>query len=922
MTDWAVPTRNVPRQRDIVDRRELAGRVFALAEEHGDAARPHVLETLREALDNGRAELERRLEEKPSAGHECAHGYTFLTDQLVRVIHDYVTNCVLPASNRTTAERLAILAVGGYGRAEMAPYSDVDIAFITPMKRSPWCEQAVEAMLYLLWDLGLKVGHSSRTIADTMRMAKEDLTIRTALLEGRFVWGDQDVYDEVRARFWKDIARGTERAFLVHKLDERDARHQRMGDSRYVVEPNVKDGKGGLRDLQTLYWIGKYLHRVQSAAQLVDVDLFTASEYRSFRRAERFLLAARCHMHVVSGRCEDRLTFDLQRAVAERMNFADRPGKSAVERFMQFYFMQVKRVGSLTATFLSHLDERFAARDKAGKRKKKAPTREIEGFLADGRWIRTPADDWFERDPVRLVQMFAIAEREGLEIHPEAMRQADRDSRLIGKSVRRDERANALFLDLLAGQRDPEPVLRWMNEAGVFGRFIPDFGRVNAQMQFDMYHHYTVDEHTIRAIGLLSQIERGLLEDDHPRATTLVHKVSSRRALFVAVLLHDIAKGRGGDHSVLGADLAGRVCPRLGLTDKETDLVRWLVLHHLLMSSTAQKRDLTDPKTIEDFVAEVKTLDRLRNLAILTAVDIRAVGPGTWNSWKGELIGTLYDAAQERLRLGHKRKDRSALIAAKRDAAARVLGDQAELIERVGEQMYDAYWIAENPEVIARNLVQFQAARAQKHDISIHHEIEEERGASHVTVIAPDNLGLFYRIAGGIHLAGGNIIDARIHTASSGWAIDNFLVQDNNGEALREDDRVERLKQTIRDALTANIELVPKLAARPLSHSRAAAFDVAPRVDFDNDASNRFTVIDVTARDRPALLNRLAHALYKANLIVHSAHVTAYGESAADTFYVTDLTGTKVTGPERLASIEEQLLEAGSDRRQREHEAA
>jgi len=920
MTDWALPSRKVPRQRDIIDRRALADEVFALADEHKADARSHVVEALRGALENGRAELERRLEERPSAGHECAHGYAFLTDQLVRVIHDYVTRAMLPASNRTTAERFAILAVGGYGRAEMAPYSDVDIAFVTPMKRAPWCEQAIEAMLYLLWDLGLKVGHASRTVSDTIAMAKEDPTIRTALLEGRFVWGDQAVYDDVKARFWKDVVHASEQDFLAHKLEERSARHRRMGDSRYVVEPNVKDGKGALRDLQTLYWIGKYMHRVQAASQLVDVGLFTQSEYRSFRRAERFLLAVRCHMHIVSGRGEDRLTFDLQRSVAERMNFADRKGKSAVERFMQYFFLQVKRVGSLTATFLSHLDEALGANEiEGGDQTSVVPHRDIEGFLADDKWLGTPSEDWFEQDPVRLVQMFALAEREGLAIHPDAMRLADRDCRLIDKDVRNDPRANALFIDLLAGRNDPEPVLRWMNEAGVFGRFVPDFGRVNAQMQFDMYHHYTVDEHTI---GLLSQIERGLREDDHPRASEIVQKVSSRRALYVAVLLHDIAKGRGGDHSVLGADVAKRLCPRFGLTEQETALVRWLVLEHLLMSSTAQKRDLADPKTIEDFVAEVKTLDRLRNLAVLTVVDIRAVGPGTWNNWKGQLIGTLYDAAQDRLRLGHRRSNRSAIVSAKRDATARILGERADLIERIGEQMNDAYWIAENPDVIARNLIQFEAARHLEHELSIHCEIEEERGASHVTVIAPDHPGLFYRIAGGIHLAGGNIIDARIHTASSGYAIDNFLVQDHNGEAVTETDRVDRLKQTIRDALLANIELVPKLAARPLSHSRAKTFEVVPRADFDNEASNRFTVIDVTARDRPALLNRLAHALYKANLIVHSAHVTAYGESAADTFYVTDLTGAKVTAPDRLETIARDLVEAGSDRRQREHEAA
>jgi len=915
-------TRRVPNQRAILDRRALAERIVTLAQEQGQSARPAILEALREALDNGREELARRLSDRPSAGYECVHGHSFLIDQLVRVIHDYVVEFVHPAPNRTAAERLAILAVGGYGRAEMAPHSDVDIAFITPMKRAPWCEQVIETTLYLLWDLGLQVGHSSRTIADSMKMAKEDLTIRTALLEGRLVWGDQELYDELRQRFWTDVVKGSERLFLTQKLEEREARHKRMGDSRYVVEPNVKDGKGGLRDLQTLYWIGKYIHRANSARELVDVGLFTMQEYRSFRRAEGFLLAARSHMHNITGRAEDRLTFDLQREVADRMNFADRPGKSAVERFMQFYFLQVKRVGNVTGVFLAHLDEEFERKRPRGgffSGWGQKP-RKLNGYQVEGGRIKAPGDDWFQRDPVRLIEVFQLAEANSLEVHPETMRQAGRDTKLIKRAIRKDARANALFLELLGGRNDPETALRWMNEAGVFGRFVPDFGRVNAQMQFDMYHHYTVDEHTIRAIGLLSQIERGLLEEDHPRATKQIHKIVSRRALFVAVLLHDIAKGRGGDHSILGAQVAYQLCPRFGLDEKETELVAWLVLQHLLMSSTAQKRDLTDPKTIEDFIGEVKTVDRLRNLAILTVVDIRAVGPGTWNSWKGQLLGELYDSAQERMRLGHKRHGRAERVHAKKAAVAQVLGSKAYLIDDVGEMMSDAYWIAEPEDIIAKNFIQYEAAQRIEEHLSIHCEPDEERGATLVSVIAVDHPGLFYRIAGGIHLAGANIIDARIHTAMNGYAVDNFLVQDLNGEPFRENQQIERLKKGISDALLAQVELVPKLAARPLSHSRAKTFDVAPNVNFDNTASNHFTVIEVTARDRPALLNRLAHALYRANLIVQSAHITAYGESAADTFYITDLTGAKVSTPERLAEIETALLDAASDELQEQLE--
>ncbi|HZV08245.1 MAG TPA: HD domain-containing protein, partial [Novosphingobium sp.] len=398
------------------------------------------------------------------------------------------------------------------------------------------------------------------------------------------------------------------------------------------------------------------------------------------------------------------------------------------------------------------------------------------------------------------------------------------DARLIDADVRREPRANALFMDLLTSRNDPETTLRALNEAGVFGRFIPEFGRVNAQMQFDMYHHYTVDEHTIRAIGLLARIEKGELAEDHPLATEIIHKLHSRRTIYVSVLLHDIAKGRGGDHSVLGAEIALRLCPRLGLDDEETLLVSWLVRQHLLMSATAMKRDLADWKTITDFVAVVESLERLRQLVLLTIVDIRAVGPGVWNGWKRQLLQELYRAAEERLRLGHVGYRRPERIAAKQAAVAERLGPERALLDDHGGLFGDAYWIAEPEDVIIMNLRQYDANR--KVPLSVTTEYDATRAATLVMVIAADHPGLFYRIAGGIHLAGGNIIDARIHTTRNGIAVDNFLVQDPLGRPFSEKLQLERLKTAIADALANRVKLTPQLAARPLARPRAEAFEV------------------------------------------------------------------------------------------------
>ncbi len=901
----------LPQRRAIIDRRTIADALAALDQADSASMRRTATQVLAAALADGRAEIARRLIEHPSRGLEAAAAQAFLIDQIIRLLYDFITERLYPKPNATTSERLTLIAVGGYGRGEMAPFSDVDIGFLTPWKQTAWSEQVIESMLYALWDLGLKIGHSSRSLDEMVRQAKADMTIRTALLEARYVWGDPDLYDEAAARFKAEVQAGSARQFIADKLAERTERHRKMGDSRYVVEPNIKEGKGGLRDLHTLFWMGKYAYNVRSVAELVEAGLLTRIEYRQFHRAENFLWAVRCHLHSIAGRAEDRLTFDVQREIAERMRYADRASASRVERFMRHYFLQAKTVGDLTGVFLAHLDDKFASRGRRfGLPMLRRWPRNLNGFVLDRGRLALPSDDWFARDPVRLIEMFALADKHGLEVHPLAMRVAARDAKLAD-DIRTDPRANALFLDVLTSPRDPEAPLRWMNEAGVFGRFVPDFGRVVAQMQFDMYHHYTVDEHSIRAIGLLGRIERGDLAEDHPLAAGILKRIVSRRVLYVAVLLHDIAKGRGGDHSVLGAEVAQRLCPRLGMSAAETETVAWLVRCHLLMSATAFKRDLSDFKTILDFAEIVQSPERLRLLLALTVVDIRAVGPGVWNSWKRQLLTDLYESAEEVLRLGHKQRGRGERILAKQEALSTALGWTPERFTALVAKLPEPYWVAEPDDVLERNARLIAAAGQAQ--LTIEAQVYPGRGATLVTLYAADHPGLFYRAAGAIHVAGGNIIDARIHTTRDGMALDNFLVQDPYGRPFDQPEQLNRLKTAIEDSLANRGKLAERLRAKPLSRPRADAFDIAPVVLIDNQASNRFTVIEVNARDGPALLNRLALALFQSKVTIHSAHVATYGERAVDTFYLTDLLGDKISSTQRLRSIERRLLGAAAN---------
>ena len=899
---------DVDNRRAIIDRRAIADRLQGLRSGKklaGDAA-----SILRGALEYGRAEIARRLTEEPGNGRAAAQSTAFLHDQLVRLAYDFAAGRLVDAPS----EGLALVGLGGTGRGEMAPFSDLDLMFLTAKTPAAEQEGLSESVLHLLWDMKLRLGHSVRSTPQLMALAKKDMTIRTASLEGRWIWGDEKLFDAAMRRFRKDVVAGTAAQFVTAKLAEREERHVRMGDSRYVVEPNVKDGKGGLRDLQTLYWIGKYIHGVERPADLVGAGLFTGEEYARFDRAERFFWSVRCHLHLLAGRAEERLTFDYQLRIAEIMNYADRPGKSAVERFMQFYFLNAKTVGDLTGVFLAQLDEQLG---KKGFRFalptiRRRPKR-LGGFTLDRGRISIPSDDFFRADPVRLLELFALAARERLEIHPAAMRAATRDAPLIDRKMRDNPRANGLFLEVLTCIDHPELVLRWMNEAGVFGRFVPDFGRVVAQMQFDMYHHYTVDEHSIRAIGLLAAIERGELKADHPLSTAILNKqIASRRVLYVAVLLHDVAKGRGGDHSELGAEIALKLGPRFGLDPAETETVSWLVRYHLLLSSTAFKRDLADPKTIDDFARQVQSPERLRLLLVLTVVDIRAVGPGVWSDWKKTLLSTLYEAAEERLRLGHKQHGRAELVEVRQKELAAALGWKASAVRAHARRLPDSYWLAEPLASQVANAKQVAAAEAHIGEATPNVTVEEdaESGATRVSVFTPDREGLFYRICAGLAAGGANIIDARVHTTRDGMALDNLLVLDARGKPYGDRRLRNRLAKSVEAGLTG--EQAPALPLSEAPRPRSAAFEIAPSVAIADRASTRTTVVEVNALDRPALLAALAAAIHGEGHRIHSAHIATYGERAVDVFYLTRADGRKLE-PADVDAVRSALLRAAAE---------
>ena len=897
-------------------RAELASKISDLSVEIFDEAerRSKIVDLFREALNCGRLCARRYLESGKRDVH-CAQLLSELQDQLIGAIYDYVISYVHVADNPTFAERLAIVAVGGYGRGRLAPGSDIDLLFLLPYKQTPWGESVVEAILYILWDLRQKVGHATRSVAECMRQMRSDMTIRTTLLEARFILGNRELFSQLQESFDREIARMDAREFVAAKLLERDGRVRRAGASRYLVEPNVKDGKGGLRDLNTLFWIAKYVYRVREPKDLVAAGLFTQAEYRQFQTCEDYLWNVRCYLHFARGRADERLTFDIQPLLAERLGYHNRSGLSSVERFMKHYFLVAKQVGDLTAIVCAALEERQAKpraifdRFLQPFRRRRSKTPQGDFIIATDR-ISIVDENAFLRNPVNIIRLFWLADHHGLPLHPDALRAVTRSLRAIDSSLRENKEANRLFLEILLSRNMTESVLRRMNETGVLGRFIPEFGRIVAMMQFNMYHHYTVDEHLLRAVGALCDFEAGRASKSHAPIAEVMPTVVNRKVLYLGLFLHDIAKGRKEDHSIAGMMVARTLCPRLGFTPGETETVAWLVEHHLTMSTYAQSRDISDPATIDSFAAIVQTMERLKLLFVLTLCDISAVGPGVLDAWKAQLLLALYWETEIVLGGGHSAVDRKSRVAASISELRAALPhwSDAEFLQ-YEKRHYPAYWLKVDLTRKIRHGELLRSLDGAKDPLITDIILDKKRDVVELTVIAPDHRRLLSTIAGCCAVGGANIVDAHIFTTADGLALDTIFF--SRGLGFDEDElrRAERIAEMIVRALRGEAVIADAVKARATTHPPVAEFPVAPEVTVDNSLSNTYTVVEVSGLDREGLLFDLTNAISKLNLNIASAHVTTFGERAVDAFYVTDLTGAKIVSPQRQIAIKRQLLD-------------
>lgn len=908
LVDKAVHSRRIPGRwhiSNIIDPHALRKKLTAAVHEHDgneQAARKQVLDILHGALFRGRMIAQERLQQGAD-GLDTARLLSAVQDEVLHALYDYITHHVFRAPNPTDAERLAVFATGGYGRGVLAPSSDIDLLFLRPYKASAHAESVIEYMLYALWDIGLKVGHAFRTPQECVKLGLEDVTIKTSLLDARLLFGDQDLADETAKLFFEKAVKGKDAQFIADKLEERDNRHARQGNARYLVEPNVKEGKGGLRDLQTLFWIVKHI-KPESVTSLEDVmneQVFTRHETVVFLRAARFLWTVRCHLHYITGRPEERLSFDLQPEIAARMGYRDRSGRLGVERFMQRYFLAAKDVGGLTRILAAKLEEDQKAKPEGWRKFLRAGSPKAHKdpmFETRGGRLAIRDQEAFLSGPEGLMRLFYEADKYKLDIHPDAMTLATRNVRLINPDTRTNEGLIDSFFDILLSGKDPGLALDRMNEAGVLGRFIPEFGSIVSQTQFNMYHHYTVDEHTIRAVDHMAQMNRG--EEGFELAQTLFGKILNRRALYLAMLLHDTGKGLG-DQQIEGMKTATAAGTRLGLEKSEIALIAWLVGNHLEMSETAQKRDITDPRTIVKFANLVGDVEHLRLLYLLTVADIRAVGPNVWNTWKRQLLNDLYHNTEAALRGG--RTDEGSVSAELRSRAA---DNRAAVEAQLGDipsimlEMDDAYWTGFDHETLLSHADIFK----RENGIIVTARLHEEGTGTEMFVSGPDRIGLFARLTGAIEAQGANIISAQVFTAGSGPIVDVFVLHDGEGKpfAVGDPHRLERLEAAVLEAMIGTEAIKGAPQAR---NAREAAFLVKSSVTFSEDDSQAYTVIDVAGRDRLGLLAELGSVLAEANVSITSAHVGSYGVRVFDAFYVTLPDGFS---DDMKQSLREQLL--------------
>ena len=853
------------------------------------------IKNLKKLIEDKKSELITNICNKKVKGLDAAYGYSDFFDKILTTIfNQHFSEQIL--------SEIAILPIGGYGRGVLAPYSDIDLLFIVKIENQK-IQEEIQKTLYDIWDLKLVIGYSIHTIPDAIDKLKQDTDFCTACLERRFLFGAKTLFKRFSSQYVTH-QNDTKMAFMNAKMSERLIRHKKNGDSRYLVEPDIKNGKGGLRDLQTLYWTGKYLYNFNKIKDFPKYNIFSEQDMRIIEKAEQFLWSVRFMMHHVAGRGHEKLNFDIQKEISILLGYKDKTGRLAVEQFMKHYFIVARTIGHITRIFCNALEvqHRMASRkivsylqDAWGSYKLN-----IKNYQIVNNRIDFISDQTVKENPILMVEIFQIADKQNISFHPNALKRIRKFLYLISGTFLKTHEPFHIFRNILCHGQNTEKTLRDMNEAGVLGRLIPDFGRIVAIMQFNMYHHYTVDEHLIQTVGVMHDIEKGKFSKDHPLSSDIVTDIDMHDALYLAVFLHDMAKGRPEDHSIAGAEIASELAPKMGFSEKETDMIEWLVLHHLAMSDISQKRDLSDPNVLIDFSKFIQSTERLKLLLCLTVADIRAVGPGVWNGWKGELLRTLYYGTLNILSGGISHHSIRQNIKNHKEKFIETLNPSEKtdsVFSHIMDILPDHFWVRTDIPS-QKKMTQLIYQDYQSEDVCrIEAFPDSFCDVTEIIISTKDYPGLFAALTGALSSSGVHIYDARIFTTKDKYVIDQFRIQDISCKAITDESYLKRIKKNINKAILekkTDFHKKRKIQS-PICYSTEGVFEVPTSITIDNKLSSSYTIIEIETLNRPFLLHDISCRFKDMHISITSAHINSFGEKAIDVFYVKDRFGFKIT---------------------------
>lgn len=808
--------------------------------------------------------------------------------ELVHARADLVDTALKAAWHRFVSPddaSVALVAVGGYGRGELHPGSDIDILILLRGPDHDHYSPRIESLLTFLWDIGLEVGHSVRSVQECITEAAQDITVATNLMESRRLSGPEDLYDAMRtaigpAHIWSS------RDFFKAKLNEQIARHHKYHDTAYNLEPNVKEGPGGLRDIQMIGWVAKRHFGAETLYDLVSHGFLTEDEYHALKDGQDFLWQVRFALHVLTGRREDRLLFDYQRTLAQQFGYQDGNANLAVEQFMKRYYRAIMELSRLNEMLLQLFEEAILYADDPGE-----PTPINKRFQARKGFIEAVDERVFQRYPFALLEMFLL-----LAQHPElkgvrasTIRLMRGHRFLIDETFRQDLRNRSLFMEILRQPRGVSSQLRRMNRYGILAAYMPAFGNVVGLMQYDLFHVYTVDEHTLMVIRNLRRFAMPDYNHEFPVCSEIMQHIPKPEILYLAAMFHDIAKGRGGDHSELGAEEAISFCLHHGMSQYDARMAAWLVRNHLIMSMTSQRKDISDPEIVLEFANLVGDQAHLDYLYLLTVCDIRGTNPSLWNNWKDVLLRELYFAAKRAFRLGLESVDQRERVAEVQREAREILGlrgtrDEAG-IEALWKSLTDDYFCRYSAEEIACHTEAI--THLSEKDIPLililHHM---SRGGTEIFIHTRLDDRLFARVTATLAQAGLTIVDARITSSRTGYTFDTYIVLEESGEPIGNPHRIEEIHRALQRQL-ADLDRPPPPISRRAPR-RHRYFPTPTAVHFTSDEHNQRTIVELTATDRPGLLSQVGMAMIGCDARLQNAKIATFGARIEDIFFVTN----------------------------------